>query len=65
MSSLEYQLENLLNQYCIENGSNTPDFILAQYLLNCLRAYESAVNARDKWFGIAPTPGDAFRKSLA
>jgi len=42
-------LEMLINAYCQENGSNTPDFILASYLTNCLMAYDTAVNAREKW----------------
>lgn len=44
-------LEQLINSYSIENGSNTPDFILAEYMIGCLRAYQTAVGARDKWFG--------------
>lgn len=34
-----------------ENASNTPDFILASYLVECLKNYEAAVNAREKWYG--------------
>jgi hypothetical protein len=37
-----------------ENGSNTPDFILAQYLTSCLAAFDEAVNAREKWYGREP-----------
>ncbi len=31
----------------MENGSDTPDYILAQYLSNCLQAYNDAVTSRD------------------
>lgn len=34
-----------------ENASNTPDFILATYLVECLKNYEAAVSAREKWYG--------------
>lgn len=45
------ELEHLINQYSMENGSNTPDFILAEYLTDCLESYDDAVNAREKWYG--------------
>lgn len=44
-------LENLINRYSIENQSNTPDFILAQYLLSCLTAFAVAVQHREMWYG--------------
>lgn len=55
--SLEADLSSLLNRYSRENNSNTPDFILASYILKCLDAYEVAVNHRDRWYGIEPRPG--------
>ncbi len=48
----EKELEELINRHSMENDSNTPDFILAQYVLTCLSAYRNAVNKRDKWFGV-------------
>lgn len=44
-------LKILLNRHCAENGSNTPDFILADYLLGCLHSFDSAVSARSTWYG--------------
>lgn len=44
-------LTALLNSYSMENGSNTPDFILAEYLLYSLAAFDTAMNAREKWYG--------------
>ena len=43
------ELEALLNKHSIENESGTPDFILANYLMACLRAFEQATIARDSW----------------
>lgn len=37
-----------------ENASNTPDFILASYLMECLKTYETCVNARERWYGREP-----------
>ena len=49
------ELEALINKYSIENESNTPDFILAQYIYNALYIFESAVIARDQWYGFEPS----------
>ncbi len=45
------ELTSLLNRYSKENGSNTPDFILAHYLQRCLNAYDVALRHRTEWFG--------------
>ena len=42
----------------MENGSNTPDFMLAQYLLGCLEAFNIAVTTREKWYGRGPQAGN-------
>ncbi len=47
----EAELRALINRYCKENGSNTPDFLLAAYLMNCLRAFDLATREREKWHG--------------
>ena len=39
-------LENLINRHSMENGSSTPDFILANYLINSLKAFDCATLAR-------------------
>ena len=40
----EQELTSLINKYSMENGSNTPDFILANYLQDCLRIFNVTVN---------------------
>jgi hypothetical protein len=37
-----------------ENGSGTPDFILAQYLDGCLENFDKTITAREKWYGRTP-----------
>ena len=44
-------IADVLNRHSAENGSDTPDFILAEYLEKCLWAYDTTVTAREKWFG--------------
>ena len=46
--SFRQELTDAINRCSAENGSNTPDFILAEYLLDCLNAYENAVSRRDR-----------------
>ena len=45
------ELEHLVNRYSKENGSNTPDFILAEYLQGCLNLFDNTVGKREKWYG--------------
>ncbi len=59
-TTLEQELAELLNRHSVENDSNTPDYILAEYLTDCLDAYSKAVRARTKWFGPNPTFGPSF-----
>lgn len=47
----EKELEMLINKYSKENESDTPDFILAQYLKGCLAVYAETVKKRDSWYG--------------
>lgn len=46
--SLTSELTILLNQWNQEKPSNTPDYLLANYLIACLNAYNEAVVAREK-----------------
>jgi hypothetical protein len=54
--TLEKRLRDLLNSCSAENDSNTPDFILAQYLMGCLAAFNVAVQQRENWYGRDPRP---------
>lgn len=48
-SPFQKELEQLINKFSQENASNTPDFILAEYLGNCLDNYNKTVAKRDNW----------------
>lgn len=50
-SPLAKELANVLNRHSAENGSDTPDFLLAQFLLGCLDVWNSTVVAREEWYG--------------
>lgn len=50
MSKFRKELETLINSHSLENASNTPDFILAEYLENCLKAFDYAILQRTSWY---------------
>lgn len=51
VSQFQHDLEKLINHHSMENGSDTPDFMLASYLMDCLHAYEHLTAAREAWHG--------------
>jgi len=51
MDGFRDELSGLLNRHSLENGSNTPDFILAQYLVACLATFDTATQQRETWYG--------------
>jgi len=57
VSEFRKKLESLINVTSMENGSNTPDFILADYLAGCLENFDRAVLNRETWYGHHHTPG--------
>ncbi len=53
------EIKDAINKVSRENASNTPDYILANYLMGCLSAFEAATNQRDKWYGVQLSPGSS------
>lgn len=52
--SFRDKLEHLINAHSMENGSNTPDFVLAEFLADALRAFDKATKERSRWYGHEP-----------
>ena len=50
------EFASAINKVSAENGSNTPDFILANYLIMCLETFDHITNMRSDWY--APNIGD-------
>lgn len=48
-------LAALINTHSIENISNTPDWILADYLVDCLDNYHKIDTAKKRYYQPAPT----------
>ena len=47
-SKFRTKIEAAINEQSLENESNTPDFILAEYLGDCLLAFDKAINKREE-----------------
>jgi hypothetical protein len=43
------ELTSLINRYSLENLSDTPDFILSEFLWSCLEAFNRAMLQRKIW----------------
>lgn len=44
------ELTNLINTHSKENDSNTPDFILAEYIEGCLKVFSKTTKQRELWY---------------
>ena len=49
--SFTERLQHLLNEFSKENNSNTPDFVLAAFMENCLTAFNLATHRREQFYG--------------
>lgn len=50
MTSFRQALEQAINRHSMESGSDTPDFILAEYLSGCLDVFDRTMADRKKWY---------------
>ena len=50
------KLASLINAQSMENGSDTPDYMLAEFLFDCLVAFDKTVRRRETWYGRGPQP---------
>ncbi len=48
--SFQEELTALLNKHSLGGGSSTPAFILAEYLIVCLQAFDQATHQRTRWW---------------
>jgi len=55
-TQFQEELASWLNVHSAESESNTPDFILAQFMQSCLAAFNTAVQQRETWYGRDASP---------
>lgn len=51
MTNFTKELRDLINKCNKESGSDTPDLILANYLNDCLKVFNTAIISREFWYG--------------
>jgi len=51
------ELQELINRHSIENDSNTPDFILTEFVCDVLEAFSRALKKRESWYNRKDRPG--------
>lgn len=64
MTEFQKELEHLINRFSVENASNTPDFILARFMAECLTAFNKAVHERARWHGRMDSPGQSANETV-
>lgn len=62
--NLREAIERAINRFSAENGSNTPDFVLAEFLLDSLAAFDKATKRRDEWWQNRSIDGPSGRAPL-
>lgn len=53
-TAFRQELESLINRHSMENGSNTPDFILADFLAKTLELFDATIGLREQWYDRQP-----------
>ena len=48
------EIANILNCHSRENTSNTPDYVLAEFMVSALESFESSVCVREVFHGRNP-----------
>ena len=56
--AFEDELTKLINKHSIENDSNTPDYILAEWICEQIELFRDIMYERDKWHGNNSKPKD-------
>lgn len=49
--ALRRDIEAAINRHSGEAQSNTPDFLLAEYLMRCFDAFTTLSRSRERWYG--------------
>ena len=51
--SLRRELTKIMNTHGIDTEYRTPDYILAEYLIDCLKSYKKLDDANRTWHGLS------------
>lgn len=59
-NKFEVGVEELINSNSLENESDTPDYISAEFLRKMFELFNSAIRQRTEWLGIKPDTKEVF-----
>lgn len=62
VSDFEKDLSVVLNKHSMDAGANTPDYVLARYLIRCLDNFREVNDERENWFGTPLRVSDAINR---
>lgn len=62
--TFEQELVSLINRYSKENDSDTPDFILSQFILETLETFNRSVRMRSEWYSKSMENNDDSTSTL-
>lgn len=62
--SLSRKFAEAINSESVENYSNTPDYILGDYLVSCLESFNNTIMARNSWYGSSRYPIDPMEPKI-
>lgn len=51
MEEIEKEITKIFNKHGLDTITDTPDYILADYVMTCLYAFLKAKGDIEKWFG--------------
>jgi hypothetical protein len=51
---LSVKIQEIINKNSLENGSNTPDFIIANFMVDSIDLLNKAIRRRDEWQNTKP-----------
>ena len=60
-TNLRGDIATIINKHSAENASGTPDYILANYLILCLDAFDVTTQQRETWHGRDASPTETTR----
>lgn len=63
--ALREEIRDAINRHSAENNSNTPDHVLAAFLMESLRAFDQATAMKDRWYAGVKGPAHSGRGAEA
>lgn len=60
-TEFERELEGLINKYSSQSESDSSDFMLTEYLINCLNNFNLITRKRERWYANVNYKSDVMK----